>query len=161
MDQPATNTNIPTVTRRAFSSKKIDMGKALVLRFCKGLSYQEIANQFGCNKQAVQQRFKALPDILSVQNYEAKRSKLLSAVELALGSQLLDSTKLKKASLNNVAYSFGQIHHARRLEDELSTSNIAYAEIIQAKHGLSKSIEDLITNYPEYIDVEEIDAGTP
>ena len=32
-------------------------------------------------------------------------------------------TKVQKASLNNVAYAFSQIHTARRLEEDKSTSN--------------------------------------
>lgn len=47
----------------------------------------------------------------------------MSAAEEQLIASLLDPDKIAKASLNNVAYAFQQIHTARRLEEGKSTEN--------------------------------------
>lgn len=108
---------------------KIDVGKALTLRIKNKLTYQQIAIQFGVSKQAVQQRLSKLFELISDpdadQAYSDNRADVLNAVEREMISQMLDSEKLKKASVNNIAYAFQQITNARRLEQGLSTQNIA------------------------------------
>jgi hypothetical protein len=46
-------------------------------------------------------------------------------MEWTLLRDMVDSDKRKRASLNNVAYAFQNIHNARRLESNQSTSNVA------------------------------------
>lgn len=108
---------------------KIDVGKALTLRIKNKLTYQQIANQFGVSKQAVQQRLSKLFELINDpdadQAYSDNRADVLNAIEREMVSQMLDSEKLKKASVNNIAYAFQQITNARRLEQGLSTQNIA------------------------------------
>ena len=53
-----------------------------------------------------------------------------------------DEEKLKKASLNNVAYAFNQIHTARRLEQGLSTGNVAIS-IESVYQDAEKAAKDL------------------
>jgi len=105
---------------------KIDIIKALKLRLKNKLTYQEIADQLGCSKQAVQQRLQKFISLTSdpqaIQAYEECKPELLSAVENELLSKLLDQDKLEKANLNNVAYAFTQIHTANRLERGKSTT---------------------------------------
>jgi len=49
---------------------------------------------------------------------------ILQGTERVLIGNLLEPEKLKKASVNNLAYAFTQIHNARRLESGLSTENV-------------------------------------
>lgn len=65
--------------------------------------------------------FSELPNI---KEYNQHRIQLLTAAELKLLNLLMDPEKLAKASLNNVAYAFQQVHNANRLERGLSTANV-------------------------------------
>jgi len=108
---------------------KIDIRKAFNLKFVKGRTYQEIADKFGCSPQSVHKalsKFKVLiEDPKIIETYRANAGKVLNAVEFKLLENLVEQNKLKSASLNNVAYAFQQIHNARRLEEGLSTGNLA------------------------------------
>ena len=138
---PQTLTKHPTSKNPA-----IDMQKAFKLRFERGLTYQEIANHFGVSKPAVFERFKRissnLPDPDVVRNYQVNRVTVLDAVETNLVNNLLNPSKLQKASLNNVAYSFQQVHSARRLESGLSTENV---NVIARLEGIERSLGESTT----------------
>ena len=64
---------------------------------------------------------------------------LLSAAEFELLRKLVDAGKIEKASLNNMAYAFSQIHTARRLEDGKTTSNVGVAVEVRLAKALAKS----------------------
>jgi DNA-binding CsgD family transcriptional regulator len=107
---------------------KIDVGKALKLRLVKGLAYEEIAKQLGCAKSTA---YKCIHDILAlVDNPKANRAfaenqvNIMQGAERVLLGYMLDPENLKRASVNNLAYAFQQIHNARRLESGLSTENV-------------------------------------
>ena len=108
---------------------KIDIRKAFNLKFVKDRTYQEIADKFGCSPQSVHKalsKFKViLEDPKIIETYKANVGRVLNAVEFKLLEHLVEENKLKSASLNNVAYAFQQIHNARRLEEGLSTGNLA------------------------------------
>ena len=107
---------------------RVDAVKALRLRMNKGMSFQEIGTQLGVSAQAVQQRLKKLKPLISDpeinQAYESNKAQLLSEVESQLLVQLVDSDKLKDASLNNIAYSFAQVSNFNRLAQDKSTQNL-------------------------------------
>ena len=66
------------------------------------------------------------------QAYADNRVDLLNSAERILLSTLIESDKLKDASLNNVAYSLKQIHDMRRINADLSTGNEAIKiEVVQ------------------------------
>lgn len=106
---------------------KVDIGKALKMRLNNHLSYQEIADKFGCDKSYIYRALKEFEDILkdpeSAQAYHENKAGLLTAIELRLAKQLINEDVLKGASLNNVAYSFQAVHNANRLERNQSTQN--------------------------------------
>ena len=110
--------------------------RLLKLRIEKRLSYGEIAALTGIPKPTVYDRlrwFEALigdPDELKA--YESSRGQILSAVEKKLVTDMANEERRAKASLNNTAYAFGQIHSARRLEEGKSTSNLSiHASLIE------------------------------
>lgn len=106
-----------------------DVLKAYELRVLNHLSYQGIADQLGAPKSSV---YKALAQLVALthdherlQQYEKIRPALLSAAEERLIASLVDEEAIEKATLNNRAYAFQQLHTARRLEQGQSTSNQA------------------------------------
>ena len=113
-----------------------DTNKLLKLRLEKHLTYDQIAELTGMPKTTVYERLswfeKLVKDPEQLQAYREQRGVLLSGVEAQLLTELANSDKLEKASLNNVAYAFGQIHTARRLEEGKSTSNLSvHATLIE------------------------------
>jgi hypothetical protein len=105
-----------------------DVLRAYRLRVLNRLSYQEIADQLGEPKSSV---YKALAALVSLthdhermQQYEEIRPALLSAAEERMLASLVDEDTIEKASLNNRAYAFQQLHNARRLESGKSNLNI-------------------------------------
>ena len=124
------------------SRQKIDVAKALKLRL-QGNTLEEIGHVFGVTRSAVHdalQRFEPFcsfgPGQLAA--YSEHRAELFNSVEAHLTASLLDADALSKASLNNRAYAFKQIHEARRLESGQSTNNISVLGklITQAEAGL-------------------------
>lgn len=111
---------------------KIDTGKMLRLRYQKKLSVKEIAQYFGCNPSAVSMKLKAyvqnLPNSQELGRLDSIRGDMVKATFFTNLSHLSDPAKLKKASLNNVAYSASQLHNMLRLEEGKSTANIFSAE---------------------------------
>jgi hypothetical protein len=110
-------------------SYNFDVLKAYRLRVLNHLSYQEISDQLGAPKSSV---YKALAQLVALthdhermEQYEEIRPALLSAAEERLIASLVDEETIEKASLNNRAYAFQQLHNARRLEQGKSTGNIS------------------------------------
>jgi len=105
-----------------------DLGKAIELRLSRGLTYQEIADKLGVGRTTVYDKVRRVLGLLDAPNlnkaYEKTRVETLGAVERVMIGQLADPDKLEKASLNNVAYAFQQVHNARRLESNLATEHI-------------------------------------
>ncbi len=132
----------PTVISHP-KAQKIDVAKALKLRL-QGNTLEEIGTIFGVTRSAVHdalQKFKAFTehtDTGVLTAYSEHRAELFNAVEHHLTASLLDKDALAKASLNNRAYAFKQIHEARRLESGQSTANTSVLAklIIQAESTL-------------------------
>lgn len=139
MSKQALKKNNPSVNEHGNSI--IDVGKALKLRLVNNLSYQQIANQVfidtghKIDKTAVFKRLKPFERLIkdpeAIQAYESNKEDLLSAVEMKLLVEMLNTSKLKSASLNNVAYAFQQIFNANRLQRDKSTANLSVRSVIE------------------------------
>ena len=131
------------VTSNYPQSKLPDTLTLLRLRFDRKLTYEEIAVKYDSTRQSVYEKLhkalQYLPEVEDVGYYEKNRPGLLNIVEAQLVGDLLDTDKRTKASLNNTAYAFQQIHNARRIESGLSTENIS---IIAKLDGIEKHIAD-------------------
>lgn len=107
---------------------KIDVAEALRLRIQRGLTYQEIADRLGCAKSTVFTRINSILNLLddpqANKAFNQNQVSILQGAERVLVGNLLEPEKLKKASVNNLAYAYQQIHNARRLESGLSTENV-------------------------------------
>ncbi len=101
----------------------------------RGWSEREIAAYYGKNPGTIHTKLQGLWRVLdgqSLEAYQDNKVALLSGIEQEVLSLLLDTDKQKKASLGNIGYVFTQLHQARRLETNLSTSNIALHAIVEA-----------------------------
>lgn len=143
---------LPSLPYTNPTHSKIDVGKALKLRL-QGNTLEEIGSIFGVSRSAVHQalqKFTSFTDGFGpgqLTAYSENRADLFNAVEAHLTASLLDERALEKASLNNRAYAFKQIHEARRLEMGQSTGNVSVlAKIItdaESKIGQSPSSKSM------------------
>ncbi len=100
----------------------------------QGANGAEIGRYFGVTKQTISERIQGIWDKLDhdkLEAYRVNRVNLLEAGELEILSYMGKSEVLAKASGNNLAYMFTQLHTARRLESDLSTSNVALHTIVE------------------------------
>ncbi len=138
---------------------KIDALKAYQLRVQHRMSYQQIADHLDCSKGSVIQRLKQFSETVHSPEdkaaFESIRAQAMTAVEEQLIASLLDTDKLAKASLNNVAYAFQQIHTARRLEEGKSTEN---KSIITA---MLDSAHDKLYSTGKYVESPQVVDSNP
>jgi len=120
---------------------QLNIRKALALRLENKLSYGKIAAILEAPKSTVH---KALQPFLSLINnppaidaYIGHRAALLNSAEFKILRALVNDKVIKKASLNNLAYSYDKVTHARRLEEGESTENVAV---------ITAAIQDLQAN---------------
>ena len=139
-------------------SCKFDIGQALALRLNNALSYQEIAEKLDVSRQAVHQRLqpfiRALEDPQAIQAFERNEPHLISAAKLRIYTHILDDDTLKKASLNNLAYAYDKLNYVKRLEEDKSTANIAYADTKRMLQEYNKQLGIDPDNEDEEIDIE-------
>ena len=124
---------------------KQQLKKAFELRFNHGLSYAAIGKQLGVTRSAVFKTLKPfeaiIKDLTQSNTYTANSPEILGAVEFEIIRKMVDEGVLKKASLNNLAYAFQNIHNARRLESGKSTANVAVNVEQALADALRKSSE--------------------
>lgn len=108
---------------------RIDLSEALILRYRKGLTFQQIADHFGVSKPAVFQRLRKFKNLLldpdKLRAFQERQKALLTGAKLKLLQELTKPEKLKKASLNNLLYAFNRIDNAHRLQAGRATSHVA------------------------------------
>lgn len=109
---------------------RIDVAKALKLRL-NGNTCEEIGAIFGVTRQAVSQALTNFePFINNIRGgdltaFSEQKANLLNVAQMRLLRSLLDEDAIQKATLNNRAYAFQQLHHATRLEEDKSTGNVS------------------------------------
>jgi hypothetical protein len=118
-------------TRKAVVAQQ-KVAKVLDLK-ARGLSVAEICGAVGLKDTRVKdilRQFKPIfTELENNEAYQNVRRDLLSATELLLLKSLNDPEKLAKSTLNGTAYAFKQVFDARRLESNLSTSNVATQKV--------------------------------
>lgn len=122
----------PTVehsgTTKLPRQRKFDHGAALELAL-QGWRYSDIATRFKVSESSIKNALAKYQHVLTglqhgeLESYRKNRTELFTLTERELMGSLIDPDKIAKASLNNVAYAFQQIHTARRLEEGKSTEN--------------------------------------
>src|SRR5687767_2398047 len=100
---------------KATRQRKFDHGAALELAL-QGWRYSDIATRYHVSVSAVGQALSKYSSLLNglqhgeLETYRKHRTELFTETERRLMCSLTDEDKLAKASLNNVAYAFQQIH---------------------------------------------------
>ena len=139
----------------------IDAGLLVRLRYVNKLSYEQIGTLVGSSRQNVQQRIRALigdlPNNEEIQAVNDSFIPILKGIRSILSKNLVDSGKLKEASLNNVAYAFDKVNNAVRLEEGKSTQNVAYADMSREMKELDRDIRELQDGLPEILDIDAVD----
>lgn len=127
-----TNAGVPTRTTRGRPRKgeeKIDLPKCWAMRFQKRMTYDQIADHFGCRKSAVaracRKLARLLPDPEEVAAFRETKGDMLEATQYQLMATMLNQAKLRKATLNQTAFAFSKVSEQLHLERGESTANHA------------------------------------
>lgn len=107
---------------------KVDATQALDLKVNHNLSVRQIAKLQGVSKSAIANRIKDLLPTQETEIYKKNKADILAHTQLKLITNM-DDKRLKKASVNNLAYAFQNLYSCERLERGQSTSNIAIATL--------------------------------
>lgn len=107
---------------------RIDLSKALELRYKNHLTIQQIADYFGVTKQSVferLQRFQAmLGDSEELEAFKNHEAAVQDAVRARFSAHLL-TADLEKCSPRDAAIVYGTIYDKNRLQTGQSTANLA------------------------------------
>ena len=119
----------------------------------RGYSYTDIAAKFKVTTSAISYRLQAYTHLVDVDGIAAMkkaRVDLLTATETRLLIAMNDPVKIEKASLNNLAYAYSQMHNARRIEQGLATSivdttinNMALTDLITRRDILMAQLKSI------------------
>ena len=124
----------------------VDIKRAVQLRL-KGMTYPDIARIMGVTKQAVHKALKPLAAILDktehLPAYQANKADIIDNLQAEMARQLVDPVKIQKATLGNVAYAMRQLNDIGRLERDLSTSNVAYADLTKTIDEIDNEISTI------------------
>ena len=124
----------------------VDIKRAVQLRL-KGMTYPDIAKIMGVTKQAVHKALLPLANILtkteSLPAYQANKADIIDNLQAEMARQLVDPAKIQKATLGNVAYAMRQLNDIGRLERDLSTSNVAYADLTKTIDEIDNEISTI------------------
>lgn len=136
-----------TVNKQVDTRASVDVNQALKLRLKHNLPYRDIAERLGCSKSAVHKALKPFLNLLTrpdaVEAFKSQEAEFIDAARLKILRNLVDNDRLKKASVNNLAYAFSNLYNAQRLERGESTANVAYAEIDGSLEELQERKEAL------------------
>ena len=124
----------------------VDIKRAVQLRL-KGMTYPDIAKIMGVTKQAVHKALLPLANILAktehLPAYQANKADIIDNLQAEMARNLVDPEKIKKATLGNVAYAMRQLNDIGRLERDLSTSNVAYADLTKTIDEIDNEISTI------------------
>ena len=121
----------------ANKQNKIDIGKAIKMKYINGMTEADISRYFKCSTSYMNDTLKPFADLfnnnIAVQYVSKNITGTLRQVTANLLLQLADKKKLKEASLNNIAYSFSQVakelHLAESTPTDLNATVLAIKEI--------------------------------
>ena len=109
------------IDKRTKNGKKLDLAEVIKLKDVNNLSYNQIGKQLGYSGPYIHKAYNKFKDLVqdtdTSNNFSDNRVRILSSIEMNMLQDMVDKDKRTKASLNNVAYAFNQIHTARRLEE--------------------------------------------
>lgn len=148
------------MTQIAPQVDRLDLSKAVKQKFVNGLTDQEIGDQFGVTRQAVNKALKPFKEIMqennTLQTYQDNYTKVLRNSNMLLMGDMLNPEKRKAASLNNIAYAWDKIATHLRLEENKSTENVSLRSavdlLIKDSNDLNELKESLINSVDNSVD---------
>lgn len=142
-----------------YPNAKIDIKKALKLRYTNNLSLDDIAKHFNCHKSSVHAALSRFEKLLrpneEIEAFEDHKSKILSNLEWKLIEKMMDEDTIKSASLNNAAYAYQQAATQNRLEKGLATEITDSYAITATLQDIQRREEELLRQ----IDVKIMESG--
>lgn len=128
--------NLPAVVDR-----KIDVSKAIKMRFIQGMTYQAIADVFDCHKSSVYDALKPFKDLIQndgvAKGFRENHVQILEGLLLGIAGNIADPTKQQKANLYHLTYTYDKIFNALRLLKGESTANVEHA------HHMHKDLQEI------------------
>lgn len=90
-------------------------------------------------------------DPVELAAYKTNKADVLEGMQKQLARSLLDTDKIKKANLGNVAYAMRQLNDMSRLERGESTQNVAHAhvEALKTMDEVDREIRSITQELPE------------
>jgi hypothetical protein len=134
---------VKVIDRKTNVSYIVDIPMAVALRL-KGLKFREIARYMGCPEKLL---FDTISPYLDndqcTELYEENRASILTSLQARLISGLTPE-KIEKASLRDIAVSFGVLFDKERLEKDKSTANVAMglSSFVDRVHKKTEEQED-------------------
>ena len=123
---------------------KINLDKAIKMKFVNGNTDEEIGAQFGVTRQAVNKALKPFKEIMkdngTLQVFTDNYSDILAHTTMNMVQGLNSPDKLEAASLNNLAYAFTAVNNAKRLEDDKSSMNVSVNAVVDSLQKDADSI---------------------
>ena len=108
--------------------EKIDINKVVKMRFINGMTYADIGKVYHVSAQAIEQRLNGLKRLFektgAIDYVEQNYVDTVKRVNHRLLLELLDTDKLKSASLNNTAYSLQVANKILAIETDRPTDNV-------------------------------------
>ena len=142
MPETATSPPINIDGRAKHNGKPLDLKQVFKLR-AEGKTNTEIGKLLNYHHSYISRTIKEFDTLLkpseTIDTYQNNRTHVLNAIELKLLDNLVDTDKLQKASLNNVAYAMTQTSNLRRLESGESTVNVGVAIELKLAKALEKA----------------------
>jgi predicted transcriptional regulator len=125
-----------TVEKTTSNYGKIDLDHLLKLKFQKGYDEADCARILGVSPQAVNQRLTRFKNLIcekdEIEAWNNNKKDFYTNAEIVLLNELVDSTKLEKATVNNLAYAARQVHDMRQIHEGKVTENIGYMDYNRA-----------------------------
>jgi hypothetical protein len=135
---------------------KIDFKKAFKMRFVQGMTYENIAKHFNTTNSAAYQLLKPIDEIMQRSElypaYHTNANRIQEVGESLLLQEMLSEDKLKKASVNNIAYAYDKLRTARQGTPGAGVSvtiELIFQEAEANARKLRKSHDDIIINKVE------------
>ncbi len=99
----------------------------------QGFSNVKIGKIYGVTETSIRKKLKGIFEKLNIETvkaYQANKVNLLTYTEKELLDVILDQSKLKKATLGNIAYAYDKINNINRLEQGKATQVIENRTLI-------------------------------
>lgn len=142
-----------------YGPKGIPIEEIIDLR-SRGLSISQIGRLTDCSKANVSKRLQRQGNAVDLTHKFRKNRAFILAYHQQRVSQELTDAKIKKAKFIDLVKGLSFLHNQERLEEGLSTQNIAYADIVRARAQIKAEIASLEAEYGRVEEAQVIDVSS-